>query len=105
ILMDGTEEQKQHWLPRIASGEVITSFCLTEPDTGSDAAALRTRAVRDGEDYVLNGVKRYITNAPVAGLFLVMARTSEERLPRNGHITAFLVPAGTPGIMIGLKDH
>lgn len=104
ILMDGTEAQKQQWLSRIASGEVITSFCLTEPDSGSDSAALRTRAVRDGEHYVLNGTKRYVTNAPLAGLFLVMARTSPERMPRNGHISAFLVPADTPGLTVCARD-
>ncbi|MBJ7483895.1 acyl-CoA dehydrogenase family protein [Brevundimonas sp.] len=104
ILMDGTPEQKAFWLPKIASGEVVTSFCLTEPDSGSDSAALQTRAVRDGDDYILTGTKRYITNAPVAGLFLVMARTSEEKLPKNGHISAFLVPAGTPGMRIGKKE-
>ncbi len=104
ILLDGTDAQKEHWLPRIASGETIVSFCLTEPDCGSDSAALRTRAVRDGDDYVLDGSKRYITNAPSAGLFLVMARTSAERLPKNAHVTAFLVPAGTPGITVGAKD-
>lgn len=104
ILMDGTEEQKSYWLPKIASGEVITSFCLTEPDSGSDSAALRTTAVRDGDDYVLNGTKRYITNGPLAGMFIVMARTSPERLPKNAHITAFLVPADTLGVVIGKKD-
>jgi len=104
ILTDGTQAQKDEWLSKIASGEVITSFCLTEPDSGSDAAALRTRAIGDGDTYILNGTKRYITNAPVAGLFLVMARTSAEALPRNAHVTAFLVPRGTPGITIGPKD-
>lgn len=104
ILMDGTQAQKDEWLPRIASGEIITSFCLTEPDSGSDAAALRTTAVREGEHYVLNGTKRYITNGPIAGLFLVMARTHPERQPRNAHVTAFLVPAGTPGLRLGKKD-
>lgn len=104
ILMDGTEAQKDEWLPKVASGETITSFCLTEPDSGSDSAALRTRAVRDGDDFVLNGTKRYITNAPTAGLFLVMARTSADNLPGNRHVTAFLVPAGTPGVVIGAKD-
>jgi acyl-CoA dehydrogenase len=104
ILMDGTEEQKTEWLPKIASGEVITSFCLTEPDSGSDSAALRTSAVREGDDYILNGTKRFITNGPLAGLFMVMARTSPERLPRNAHVTAFLVPAGTPGVRLGKKD-
>ncbi len=104
ILVDGTEAQKHEWLPRIASGEIIASFALTEPDSGSDAAALRTSAVRDGDDYVLNGTKRFITNAPHAGLITVMARTSVEKLPGNGHVTAFLVPAGTPGVTIGPKD-
>lgn len=104
ILKDGTEDQKRRWLPGIASGEVVTSFCLTEPGSGSDAASLRTRAERDGNAYILNGTKRYITNAPSAGLFLVMARTSEKDLPRNAHVTAFLVPADTPGLRIGAKD-
>lgn len=104
ILMDGTETQKREWLPRIASGETITSFCLTEPDAGSDAGALRTRALREGDEYVITGTKRFITNAPLAGLFMVMARTTAERQPRNAHVTAFLVPAGTPGITIGPID-
>jgi acyl-CoA dehydrogenase len=104
ILIDGTEAQKREWLARIASGEIVTSFCLTEPDSGSDSAALRTRAVRDGDAYVIDGTKRYITNAPIAGLFLVMARTAPERLPKNEHVTAFLVPAGTPGITVGARD-
>jgi acyl-CoA dehydrogenase len=105
ILMDGTDAQKQHWLPRIATGEVVTSFCLTEPDSGSDSAALRTSAVRRGDAYVLNGTKRFITNAPSAGLFIVMARTNPERLPKNAHITAFLVPAGTLGVRVAGKAH
>jgi acyl-CoA dehydrogenase len=104
ILMDGTDEQKDYWLPKIASGEVITSFCLTEPDSGSDSAGLRTSAIRDGDAYILNGTKRFITNGPLAGLFLVMARTAPERLPKNVHISAFLVPAGTPGVKLGKKD-
>jgi acyl-CoA dehydrogenase len=105
ILTDGTEAQKYEWLPRIAAGEVITAFCLTEADAGSDAAAIRTTAARDGDGYVLNGTKRFITNAPVAGLFLVMARTSAERRTGNRHLSAFLVPAGTPGLAIGARDH
>ncbi len=104
ILRDGTGEQKQEWLPKVASGEVITSFCLTEPDSGSDSAALKASAVRDGDDYVLNGTKRWITNGPLAGLFIVIARTNVERLPKNAHISAFLVPAGTPGLSLGKKD-
>lgn len=104
ILRDGTQEQKDYWLPKIASGEVITSFCLTEPDSGSDSAALRTSAVMDGNSYVINGSKRYVTNGPIAGVFLVMARTSQENLPKNRHITAFLVPSDTPGVNLGAKD-
>ncbi|MBS7700170.1 MULTISPECIES: acyl-CoA dehydrogenase family protein [unclassified Chelatococcus] len=104
IVADGTPEQKATWLPRIASGEVITSFCLTEPDSGSDSAALRTTALRDGDDYVISGTKRFISNAPLAGLFIVMARTSPEKLPGNRHVTTFLVPAATPGLSVGKKD-
>jgi acyl-CoA dehydrogenase len=104
ILRDGTPEQRQEWLPRIASGDIVTSFCLTEPDSGSDSAALRTSAAKDGDGYVINGTKRYVTNAPVAGLFLVMARTQRENLPKNAHITAFLVPRDTPGVRIAGKD-
>ncbi len=104
ILRSGTPEQKAAWLPRVASGEIVTSFCLTEPSSGSDSAALRTSAVRDGDGYVINGSKRYITNAPVAGVFIVMARTNPERLPKNAHVSSFLVPAGTPGVTVGAKD-
>lgn len=104
ILNDGTQAQRDAWLPRIASGEIITSFCLTEPHSGSDSAALTTSAVRDGDEYVLNGTKRFITNGPLAGLFIVMARTVPERLPKNAHVTAFLVPGDTPGIVRGKKD-
>ncbi len=100
ILMGGTEAQKQRYLPRIASGEIIVSFCLTEPEAGSDAASLRTAAVRDGDAYVLNGTKRFITNAPEAGLFTVMARTDPARKGADG-ISAFLVEAGTPGLSLG----
>ena len=78
IVIDGTDDQKQTWLPRLASGEIIASFALTEPEAGSDAGSLRTSARRDGDDYVLNGTKRYITNAPHAGLFTVMARTDPD---------------------------
>lgn len=104
ILNDGTPAQRDAWLPRIASGEIITSFCLTEPHSGSDAAALTTFALRDGDEYLLNGSKRYITNAPMAGLFIVMARTTKEDLPKNAHVTAFLVPADVPGIVLGKQD-
>jgi acyl-CoA dehydrogenase len=103
IVIDGTEEQKRRYLPRLASGELIGSFCLTEPDAGSDAAALRTTARRDGDDYLLNGTKRYITNAPSAGLFTVMARSDPESTGAGG-ITAFLVEAGNPGGKLGKPD-
>ena len=75
LVWDGTPAQKQAWLPRMATGEVIASFCLTEPEAGSDAASLRTRAARDGDHYVINGTKRYITNAPQADVLTLMART------------------------------
>ncbi len=104
ILMDGTEEQRRRWLPPIASGELIAAFALTEPDSGSDSAALRTRAVRDGDHYVLNGSKRFISNAPLAGVFTVLARTSDDRLPGNAHVSAFIVPADTPGLRVGTAD-
>lgn len=104
IVHEGTQAQKDEWLPRIATGEVITSFALTEPHSGSDAGALKATAIRDGDDYVLNGTKRYITNAPVASLITVMARTNPERLPGNAHVSAFLVPADTPGVTIGKPD-
>ena len=103
LVWDGTPEQKQAWLPRMATGEVIASFCLTEPEAGSDAASLRTRAVREGDHYVINGTKRYITNAPQAGVFTVMARTDPDQ-PGAGGISALLVPAGTPGITLGKPD-
>lgn len=103
ILIDGTPEQKKTWLPRLASGEVIASFALTEPDAGSDAASLRTRAERQGDHYVINGTKRFITNAPHAGIFTLMARTDPSNKGAGG-ITAFIVEANTPGIVIGKPD-
>ncbi len=103
IVSSGTPGQKAHWLPRLAAGEVA-AFALTEPGSGSDSAAMRTRAVRDGNGYVLSGTKRYITNAPFADMILVMARTSADPLPKNGHISAFLVPRTTPGVSIGKPD-
>ncbi|MDQ1761034.1 acyl-CoA dehydrogenase [Achromobacter xylosoxidans] len=102
IVLAGTDEQRARYLPKLASGELIGSFALTEPDAGSDAMALRLSAVRDGDSYVLNGTKRYITNAPIAGLFSVMARTAPER--RANSISCFLVEAGTPGLTIGKPD-
>ncbi|MFM0039946.1 acyl-CoA dehydrogenase family protein [Paraburkholderia strydomiana] len=103
IVIDGTNEQKAQWLPKLASGETIASFALTEPESGSDAASLKTRAVRDGDHYVVNGTKRFITNAPQAGIFTLMARTNPDE-PRAGGITAFIVEADTPGISFGKRD-
>lgn len=99
----GTPEQKAQWLPRLAAGE-IACFGLTEPGSGSDSAGLQTSAVRSGNGYVLNGTKRYITNAPSAKVALIMARTNRENLPRNAHVSAFLVPMDTPGITRGKSD-
>jgi acyl-CoA dehydrogenase len=99
----GTGAQKAAWLERIASGEVVASFALTEPGAGSNPAGLRTRAVRDGDDWVISGSKRFITNAPVAGLFLVFARTREATAGDPG-IAVFLVPAGLPGLEVGPHD-
>lgn len=101
IIVDGTEAQKEYWLPRMASGEVIGSFALTEPDVGSDAASVKTTARREGDHYILNGTKRYITNAPVANVFTLMARTGE---PGPAGVTAFLVPADSPGLSLGPVD-
>ena len=101
ILMDGTEAQKRLYLPRVATGELIMSFALTEPDAGSDSAAVKTRGERDGDDYILNGTKRFITNAPRAGAFTLMARTDG---PGAGGISAFIVPAGLPGLTLGKPD-
>ncbi|MBA9860106.1 acyl-CoA dehydrogenase family protein [Burkholderia contaminans] len=101
ILMDGTAEQKAEYLPRIASGDLIVSFALTEPDAGSDAASLKTKGVKDGNDYLLSGTKRFITNAPRAGAFTLMARTEGAGA---GGITAFIVPAGLPGLSLGKPD-
>lgn len=103
IILDGTEEQKNKYLPRLASGEIVGAFALTEPNAGSDASSLRTTARRDGDVYVLNGTKRFITNAPEAGLFTVMARTNPDDKGAGG-ISAFLVEAGTPGLHIGPAD-
>ena len=103
ILIDGTPAQKDKYLPQLASGEVIASFALTEPEAGSDAASLRTSARRDGDHYVVNGTKRFITNAPHAGLFTLMARTDPQNKGAGG-VSAFIVEANTPGITIGKPD-
>ncbi|MCG9125353.1 acyl-CoA dehydrogenase family protein [Laribacter hongkongensis] len=104
ILLDGTPEQKDQYLPQLASGELLSSFCLTEPDAGSDAASLKTTAVRDGDFYVINGTKRFITNAPHASIYTVMARTNPE-IKGAGGISAFIIERNTPGVSLGKCDH
>ncbi len=101
LVMDGNEAQKAKYLPLIASGEIITSFALTEPDVGSDSGSVKTRAELDGDAYVLNGSKRYITNADKADLFTVMARTGG---PGPKGVTAFLVPRNLPGLSVGKPE-
>ena len=103
LVMFGTDAQKRKWLPGVASGEIITSFALTEPEAGSDSASVQTRATRDGDAYVLNGSKRYITNANRAGLFTVMARTNPD-IRGGGGVSAFLVPRDLPGLSIGKPE-
>lgn len=103
IAIDGTPEQKAKYLPRLASGELIGSFALTEPDVGSDAGSVKTTARREGDDYILNGTKRFITNAPHAGLFTVMARTDPAQKGAGG-VSAFAVERGTPGLSLGKPE-
>ena len=103
ILMDGTEEQKAYYLPKLATGELSASFALTEPDVGSDAASLRTTATKDGDHYIVNGTKRYITNAPHSKIFTLMARTNPADKGAGG-VSAFIVDANTPGITLGKID-
>jgi acyl-CoA dehydrogenase len=99
----GNEEQKQAYLPRLAEGSLIASFALTEAEAGSDPAGLRTTARRDGDEWVINGGKRYITNAPLADLFVVFARTDPEQRGGRG-ISSFVVETATPGVTIGPRD-
>jgi len=103
LIIDGTEEQRRRYLPRLASGELISSFALTEPEAGSDAASLKATARRVDDGYVINGTKRFITNAPHAGIFTVFARTDPEQPGARG-VSAFLVEAGTPGLSLGPID-
>ncbi len=103
IAIDGTPEQKAKYLPKLASGELIGSFALTEPDVGSDAAAVRTTARREGDVYVINGTKRFITNAPHAGLFTVMARTDPAQKGAAG-VSAFAVERDAPGLSTGKPE-
>ncbi|WP_176599304.1 MULTISPECIES: acyl-CoA dehydrogenase family protein [Sphingobium] len=99
LILAGTDEQRSYWLPRIARGEILTSFALTEAEAGSDPGNVKTRAVREADVYRLNGTKIYITNADKAGLFTVMARTSDA--PGTRGISAFLVPRDLPGVRVG----
>jgi acyl-CoA dehydrogenase len=99
----GTDEQKAHWLPGIASGDVVASFALTEPGAGSNPAGLKTSAKPDGDGWMINGTKQFITNATEAGLFVVFARTTAASETSTG-IAVFLVPAEASGISVGSKD-
>ncbi|MES1203921.1 MAG: acyl-CoA dehydrogenase family protein [Pseudomonadota bacterium] len=103
LVMFGSETQKRQYLPKIAAGEIVTSFALTEPEAGSDAASLRTSARREGDHYVLNGAKRYITNADKADLFTVLARTNPNEKGGKA-VSAFLVPRDTPGLSVGKPE-
>jgi acyl-CoA dehydrogenase len=104
LVMGGTDEQRKQWLPRLASGEVVASFALTEPDAGSDPSSLVTSAAPDGDGWVIDGLKRYITNAPAADVFMVFART-DPQAPRGKGIGVFIVPASLPGVSVAAKDH
>ena len=103
ILRFGTLAQKQQWLPRMASGEVIGAFCLTEPQAGSEANAIKTRAVKDGDDWVLNGAKQFVTNGARAGVAIVFAVT-DPAAGKKG-LSAFIVPTDTPGFKVGRPEH
>ncbi len=103
IVIDGTPAQKERYLRRLAAGEIIGSFALTEPDNGSDAGGLKTFARRDGDHYVINGTKRYITNAPEASIFTLMARTDASKKGAAG-VSAFIVERDTPGLTTAPPD-
>jgi len=103
LLTYGSDAQRERYLPRLASGEMIAAFCLTEPDCGSDAAAVRTSARLEGAEWVLDGVKRYITNAPSADVFTVIARTDPASRDHRG-LSALLVERNAPGLRIGKID-
>ncbi|MDW3099339.1 MAG: acyl-CoA dehydrogenase family protein [Alphaproteobacteria bacterium] len=103
IVMFGSDEQKQEWLPGLASGEIIASFALTEPEAGSDAGSVRCTAIRDGDEYVINGTKRYITNANKAHIFTLMARTNPDVKGAKG-VSSFIVPSDLPGISLGKPE-
>ena len=100
IVIDGTDAQKKKYLPRLATGEIIGSFALTEPGSGSDAGALTTRAEKHGDYYIVNGAKRYITNAPEASIFTLMARTDPASKDARG-VSAFIVERDSRGLTVG----
>ena len=104
LVLAGTEGQRKQWLPRLASGEVVASFALTEPDAGSDPSRLVTSAIADGDGWVIDGLKRYITNAPAADIFMVFARTDPQAPPGKG-IGVFIVPARLDGVSVAARDH
>jgi acyl-CoA dehydrogenase len=104
LVSAGTDKQRKQWLPRLASGDVVASFALTEPDAGSDPSRLTTTARRDHDDWVIDGLKRYITNAPAADVFMVFARTDPQAPPGKG-IGVFIVPARTGGVAVAPRDH
>ncbi|MDN6176480.1 MAG: acyl-CoA dehydrogenase family protein, partial [Brevibacterium sp.] len=99
----GTDEQKSQWLPKLTSGDVVASFALTESEAGSDPSGMRTRAVREGDDYVINGSKRFITNAESSDVLMVFARTDPNAKGSKG-ISVFLVPTTTEGVTVGSHD-
>ena len=101
LLLFGTAEQRQRWLPRLATGELIAAFCLTEPGAGSDAAAVRTTALRDGDGWILNGEKIWITNGGMADFFTVFAKTPDIHREGKAQMTAFIVTRDMPGVSIG----
>ena len=104
LVSAGTDQQRKQWLPRLASGEIVASFALTEPDAGSDPSRLVTTAQGDADGWVIDGLKRYITNAPAADVFIVFARTDPDAPPGKG-IGVFIVPARIPGVTVAPKDH
>lgn len=103
ILYFGTEEQKQKYVPKLASGEYLGAFCLTEPGAGSDAASLKSRAVKDGDDYIINGSKVFITNGGEADVYIVFASTNPEAGAKG--ISAFIVEKDTEGFIVGKDEH
>jgi acyl-CoA dehydrogenase len=104
LIAGGSAEQQAEWLPKLARGEVVASFALTEAEAGSDPSSLATSARRDGDEWIINGAKRFITNAPSADVFMVYARTDPDASPARG-ISTFLVPRNSPGLTVGPKDH